>query len=95
MAVTDFEQGRFSAAEPLYRRAIGIQQKALAPNHPDLADSLTSYAALLRKTGRKKEASKMETLARNMLNANGGDAAARLSVDVRDLQRPDSFLPAR
>ena len=62
---------------------------------PDLAGSLIDYAALLKKTGRKKQASNLETRARNILSANPDDRLARLTIDVRELERPNSFLPAR
>jgi len=95
LAAARSEQGRFSEAEPLYRRAIFIQQKSLAPNHPDLAGSFVEYAALLRKMGRKKQASRLEARARNILSANPGDRLGRLTVDVHELERPNSFLPTR
>ena len=38
--------------------------KALGPEHPDVAQSLENYAALLRKTGRATEAAKMEARAK-------------------------------
>ena len=30
-------QGRYAEAEPLYKRALAIQEKALGPDHPDVA----------------------------------------------------------
>jgi hypothetical protein len=56
---------------------------------------MMDYASLLRKTGRKKQAAKMETLARNINSSNPGERVASLTVDIRELERPDSFLPAR
>ncbi len=53
-------QGRYAEAEPLYKRALAILEKALGPDHPDVATTLENYAALLRKTGRTTEATKME-----------------------------------
>jgi hypothetical protein len=35
-------------------------EKALGPEHPNVATSLENYASLLRKTGRGNEALKME-----------------------------------
>ena len=32
-------QGRYAEAEPLYKRALAIQEKALGPDHPDVATS--------------------------------------------------------
>jgi len=39
-------------------------EKALGPEHPYVAGSLENYAALLRKTGRDIEATKMEARAK-------------------------------
>ncbi len=57
-------QGKYAEAEPLYKRSLAIVEKALGPEHPDVATSLKNYAALLRKTGRATEASKMEARAK-------------------------------
>ena len=32
-------QGRYADAEPLYKRALAIDEKALGPDHPDVATS--------------------------------------------------------
>jgi tetratricopeptide (TPR) repeat protein len=48
--------GRYAEAEPLYQRAIGITEKTLGPDHPDLAIKLDNLAALYRATGRYAEA---------------------------------------
>ncbi len=44
--------------------ALANREKALGPEHPDVAQGLENYAALLRKTGRSAEASKMEARAK-------------------------------
>ncbi|MCH7540299.1 MAG: tetratricopeptide repeat protein, partial [Proteobacteria bacterium] len=49
---------------PLYKRSLAIWEKALGPDHPDVATSLENYAALLRKTGRGTEATEMEARAK-------------------------------
>ncbi len=56
-------QGKYAEAEPLLKRALAIVEKALGPEHPDVAASLENYAALLRETGRSDEAAKMEARA--------------------------------
>lgn len=56
-------EGKYSDAESLYQRALVIREKALGPEHPDLATSFESYAALLRDTDRRAEAGKMEAQA--------------------------------
>jgi hypothetical protein len=39
-------------------------EKALGPEHPDVAKSLWNYAALLRQTARADEAERMEARAK-------------------------------
>ncbi len=41
-----------------------IREKALGPDHPQVAQSLENYATLLRETGRNTEAAKMEARAK-------------------------------
>lgn len=57
-------QGKYAEAEPLYKRVLAIREKVLGPNHPDLAQSLESYAALLRQTDRPREATALEARAK-------------------------------
>lgn len=45
------EQGRYLEGIPKAREALAIHEKALGPNHPDLAESLINLAALLQFTG--------------------------------------------
>ncbi len=42
--------GRYAEAEPLYRRALAIHEKALGPEHPDVATDLNNLAELLQTT---------------------------------------------
>ncbi len=51
-------------AELLYKRSLAIHEKALGPEHPNVATSLENYAALLRENGRTAEADKMEARAK-------------------------------
>jgi tetratricopeptide (TPR) repeat protein len=37
-------QGRYAEAEPLAQRSLGIKEKALGPDHPDLAEPLNRLA---------------------------------------------------
>jgi tetratricopeptide (TPR) repeat protein len=43
-------------AEPLYRRALAIDEKSFGPDHPDVARGLNNLAELLRATNRLAEA---------------------------------------
>ena len=67
------DQGKYSDAEPLIRRALAIREQALGPNHPDVATSLENYAALLRETGRSAEATKMEARAKAIRAKHAGE----------------------
>ena len=47
---------RLAEAEPLYRRALAIDEKSYGPDHPDVAADLNNLAVLLRATNRLREA---------------------------------------
>ena len=49
-------QGRYAEAEPLYKRALAISEKALGPEHPDVAIRLNNLAVLYWAQGRYAEA---------------------------------------
>jgi hypothetical protein len=40
------DQGRYAEAEPLYRRSLTVREKALGPEHPDVAISLSDLARI-------------------------------------------------
>ncbi|MFM7865821.1 MAG: tetratricopeptide repeat protein, partial [Planctomycetaceae bacterium] len=46
----------FADAEPLYRRALSIDETSYGPNHPTVAIRLNNLAELLRVTNRRSEA---------------------------------------
>ena len=50
------EAGRYSEAEPLYKRSLQIREKVLRPEHPNVATSLNNLASLYRDQGRYPEA---------------------------------------
>ncbi len=64
LAALYHHQGRYAEAEPLYRRALAINENALGPEHPSVAKSLENYAVLLRETGRGAKAAKMKARAK-------------------------------
>ena len=49
-------QGRYAEAEPLYKRALAIREKALGPDHPDVGDLAEQPGALYTTQGRYAEA---------------------------------------
>ncbi len=60
LALLNKAQGRYTEAEPLYKRALAIREESMGPEHPDVATSLENYVTLLQETGRSAEATKME-----------------------------------
>src|SRR4051794_16985025 len=50
------QQGRYDEAIPLTSEALEIREKALGPDHPDVAKSLNNLAALYVRKGRFAEA---------------------------------------
>ena len=50
------EEGRYADAEPLYKRALAIREKALGPDHPAVAQSLNNLADLYTAQGRYADA---------------------------------------
>jgi len=61
-----YKQGKYAEAEPLYKRSLAIDEKALGPNHPAVATDLENYAALLCKTKRVAEGKKLEARAKTI-----------------------------
>ncbi len=50
------DRGLYAEAEPLYLRSLAIWEKALGPDHPDVATSLNNLAALYHNQGKYAEA---------------------------------------
>jgi tetratricopeptide (TPR) repeat protein len=65
LAVLLWATNRLAEAEPLYRRALGIDEKSFGPEHPNVARDLNNLAELLRATNRLAEA---ESLYRRALD---------------------------
>ena len=56
MAALYKTQGLYADAEPLYKRSLAIRDKALGPDHPDVADSINNLAELYRAQARYADA---------------------------------------
>lgn len=59
-------QGRLTEAEPLYKRALTVKEKAVGPFHKDLVVILENYATLLKVSNRQNEAAKLERRAQGI-----------------------------
>ena len=58
-----WKRGKYAQAEPLFQRALVISEKALGPEHPDVAKVLENYAGLLREMKRSAGAGELEARA--------------------------------
>ena len=67
------EEGRYADSDPLYKRALAIREKALGPDHPDVAQSLNNLADLYRAQGRHADA---EPLYKRALASTPGQKAS-------------------
>ena len=66
-ALQHIARGRYAQAEPLYKRALAINEKAFGPDYPNVVMILENIAGLYRKTGRDKEAEPLEQRAAAIL----------------------------
>jgi CHAT domain-containing protein/Tfp pilus assembly protein PilF len=55
-AIQFYQQGRYADAEPLFKQSLAIREKALGPDHPDVALSLHNLAVLYRQKGHYADA---------------------------------------
>ena len=55
LALVYAQQGRYAEAEPLYRRTLSINEKALGPDHPSVGTTLNNLAGLFRQQKRWRE----------------------------------------
>jgi tetratricopeptide (TPR) repeat protein len=51
-----YDQGHYVEAEPLYKRALAIDEKVLGPDHPNVAIRLNNLAWLYQEQGRNAQA---------------------------------------
>ncbi len=72
------DSGDFNKAEQFYQRALAIRKEHLEPDHPQIIETNTEYARLLKLMGRNSEANQL------LLNHERGVA---LQTDV--VQEPD------
>jgi hypothetical protein len=69
------------------KQALEIQERALGPNHSQVAKVLLDYASLLRKQHRGREAAPMEKRAKNIMKVSNREDRGLGTVDVSALKR--------
>jgi tetratricopeptide (TPR) repeat protein len=62
------QQGRYTEAEPLYKKAIDLKEKTVGVLHTDLVSLLDNYAKMLRLSGRAAEADKLDQRAQKIFS---------------------------
>ena len=87
LAVLLKDQGKYAEAEPLFRRAIEIDEKALGKDHPDVANDYNNLAGLLQDQGKYAEAEPLYRRAIEIFQTNLGPDhpntfAAKRNYDV-------------
>jgi len=91
-------QRRFSKADSLYKKALNILQKALGPDHPDLATGLRTLAVFLNILGKYTEAEQFlrRSLAirEEVLGPNHPEVAITLNDLARIYSNTDRFTEA-
>src|SRR5438445_9265383 len=89
-AATLYSSGKLVEAIPLVQRALAIQEKALGPEHPDVAASLDGLAGLDRAQGNYREAERLyrrELAIREKALGPEHPAVARSLNDLAELYR--------
>jgi tetratricopeptide (TPR) repeat protein len=85
-------QGRYAEAEPLYRRALGIWEESLGPNHPNVAKGLSNLADFYHERGREPAAERLYmraiTILENALGPYHPDVA-RLNGGLAQVYRAE------
>ena len=85
-----YTRAAFSDAEPLFRRALIIDEASYGPEHPDVAADLNNLAGLLRATNRLAEAEPLYRRALAIDEASYGPdhpAVATIRANLASMQR--------
>jgi len=72
LAQAYFGQGRYRAAEVLYRRALAATEKRLPPEHPEVAAAASNLGEIYRYLGRTEEAAPLHRRALRIRERNYG-----------------------
>jgi len=80
LALLYYDQGRHADAERLLRRSLTIDEKALGPDHPDVAFGLNNLASLYDKQGRYADALSYIQRSTGILRRRGVEGSQSRSV---------------
>jgi tetratricopeptide (TPR) repeat protein len=76
---------RLSEAEPLYRRALAIDESSYGPDHPNVAIRLNNLAGLLQDTNRLSEAEPLFRRALAIAEKSYGPDHPEVATDLNNL----------
>jgi hypothetical protein len=88
------DQRRYAEAEISLQHALAIQEKAFGKSHPEVAVTLSRYAALLAAAHRKKEAITFSDRAKAILASNAG-LRGKDTVSIDDLELKNAWKTDR
>ena len=79
------DQGHYAEAEPFYKRALAISEKALGPAHPNLAPTLNGLGVVFREMSRYDDAGAHFRRALNILETAVGSDHPNVAFVLNDL----------
>ncbi len=79
------DQGKYSQAEPLYKRSLTLTQKALGPAHPDVAANINNLATLYRDEGRYDRAEALYKQSLHIVRKALGPASPDVAIGLNNL----------
>lgn len=80
-----YSKAQYADAEPLMRRALGIDEARLGPDHPTVAASLSNLASLLQETGHLTDAELLMRRALAVAEANFGPDHPKVAIRLSNL----------
>jgi tetratricopeptide (TPR) repeat protein len=85
LGVLFYTKSLHAQAEPLYRRALAIDEASFGPNHPEVATRLNNLAGLLQATNRLPEAEPLMRRALAIAEASFGPDHPTVANDLNNL----------
>jgi tetratricopeptide (TPR) repeat protein len=85
LASLSYANSRYADAEPLYRRALAIDEARREPDHPEVATDLNNLASLLRTTNRLAEAEPLYRRALAILEKSLGPDHPSVASNLNNL----------
>ena len=79
------QRADFAVAEPLYRRALSIDESSYGPDHPQVAGCLNNLALLLSATNRHSEAEPLYRRALSIFESSYGPSHPAVATDLNNL----------